>query len=237
MMDLANTSPKQLRELSRKIAESDDTLTGFLSSLQNMLLAFPVDKGAFRDEIKMIGEDLSRAGVLKAAGPSRIAHAVQRVSTAVVEIFLEGVDEKIAQAIRREIKIAAQMAADSAGMKLKAIPRDVIHIAAEDHLVTASKTMWNDLVLGHNFLEPRFESGHEHHASYGITWRPRSRLTEAMSSVLASNNVLMTGPHGEVMIYDPGTGVFTRLTAEVLERFSQEDDRPIPIGMVGVLGR
>jgi hypothetical protein len=109
-MNLANTSPKQLRRLSASIAESDETLAEFLSSLQSTLLAFPLDKGAFRDELFMLGADLFNAGVLAAAGEARIAHVLAAVPAPTVEVFLEGVDETFAKSVRREINITSHTA-------------------------------------------------------------------------------------------------------------------------------
>lgn len=114
-MDLANASPKQMRALAAEIAANDDDrLADFVDSLKARLVTCPLDNGAFRDEIFVLGVNLSKSAVLQSAGASRIASALSGVSPTVVEVFLEGVEKDLAERVRAEIQNSRQAARKAA---------------------------------------------------------------------------------------------------------------------------
>jgi hypothetical protein len=214
-MNLANTSPKQLRRLSGLIAESDETLAEFLSSLQSTLLAFPLDKGAFRDELFMLGADLSNTGVLAAAGEARLAHVLALVPTEIVDVFLEGVTETFAKAVRREInitshtaeKIAAPTSAfryldelASQGMEMNWLHRIWSHHQEVDHFMPK-------VVLP---LFPFKEIEKNIRRQYRTSNKVRAALSSTARRVRFDRNEYL-------IIEDPKTGAVTSVSPETLE--------------------
>ncbi|WP_037079282.1 hypothetical protein [Neorhizobium vignae] len=108
-MDLVNASPKELVSISQLILKDDSALAEFLGSIEAALKGHPLDGGAFRDELFMFGVRLSKYGVLSAAGPGRVSHVLAGLSNDIISVFLEGVENSLAEQIRRELAIAAKV--------------------------------------------------------------------------------------------------------------------------------
>ncbi len=105
-MNLAATSPKQMRALSAEIAEDRAKLDEFLSSLKLHLENFPLDNGAFRDELLVLGANLSKSGVLRQVGVRQLADVLSEIRPEIVEAFVEAIDAQIANAINARLYVA-----------------------------------------------------------------------------------------------------------------------------------